>query len=83
MEPISEQTCSKFDFLEEFGFIVQFFCSGEFGVRNVKFEGVHTHHWKCQLAKIKELLIPPIWDCCGPTEGSFFTHGQIKKSSLF
>ena len=37
-----------------------------------------THHWKCQLAKNKELLIPPIWGCCGPTGGSFFTHRQIK-----
>ena len=37
-----------------------------------------THHWKCQLAKNKELLIPPIWGCCGPTRGSFFTHRQIK-----
>ena len=42
-----------------------------------------THHWKCQLAKNKELLIPPIWDCCGPTEGSFFTHGQIKNPAFF
>ena len=42
-----------------------------------------THHWKCQLAKKKELLIPPIWDCCGPTEGSFFTHGQIKNPAFF
>ena len=38
----------------------------------------YTHHWKCQLAKNKELLIPPIWGCCGPTRGSFFTHRQIK-----
>ena len=36
-----------------------------------------THHWKCQSAK-KELSIPPIWDCCGPTRDSFFTHRQIK-----
>ena len=43
----------------------------------------HTHYWKCQLAKNKELLIPPIWDCCGPTEGSFFTHGQIKNPAFF
>ena len=42
-----------------------------------------THLWKCQLAKNKELLIPPIWDCCGPTEGSFFTHGQIKHPAFF
>ena len=42
-----------------------------------------THLWKCQLAKNKELLIPPIWDCCGPTEGSFFTHGQIKNPAFF
>ena len=35
-----------------------------------------THHWKCQLAKKKELLIPPIWGCCGPTGGSIFTPGQ-------
>ena len=46
-------------------------------------EKAYTHHWKCQLAKIKELLIPPIWDCCGPTEGSFFTHGQIKNPAFF
>ena len=26
----------------------------------------------------KELLIPPIWGCCGPTRASFFTHSQIK-----
>ena len=26
----------------------------------------------------KELSIPPIWDCCGPTRDSFFTHRQIK-----
>ena len=38
----------------------------------------HTHLRKCQLAKNKELLIPPIWGCCGPTRGSFFTHRQIK-----
>ena len=44
---------------------------------------IATHHWKCQLAKNKELLIPPIWDCCGPTEGSFFTHGQIKNPAFF
>ena len=31
----------------------------------------------------KELLIPPIWDCFGPTEGSFFTHGQIKNPAFF
>jgi len=37
-----------------------------------------THHWKCQLAKKKELLIPPIWGFCGPTRGSFSTHRQIK-----
>ena len=43
----------------------------------------YTHHWKCQSAKKKELLIPPIWDCCGPTEGSFFTHGQIKNPAFF
>ena len=42
-----------------------------------------THHWKCQLAKNKELLIPPIWDCFGPTESSFFTHGQIKNPAFF
>ena len=24
----------------------------------------------------KELLIPPIWGCCGPTGGSIFTPGQ-------
>ena len=28
-------------------------------------------------------MIPPIWDCCGPTEGSFFTHGQIKNPAFF
>ena len=44
---------------------------------------LYTHHWKCQLAKNKELLIPLIWDCCGPTEGSFFTHGQIKNPAFF
>ena len=37
-----------------------------------------THYWKCKSAKKKELSIPPIWDCCGPTRGSFFTHRQIK-----
>ena len=26
----------------------------------------------------KELSIPPIWDCCGPTRVSFFTYRQIK-----
>ena len=26
---------------------------------------------------------PPIWDCCGPTEGSFFSHGQIKNPAFF
>ena len=26
----------------------------------------------------KELMIPPIWGCCGPTGGSFLTAGQIK-----
>ena len=26
----------------------------------------------------KGLSIPPIWGCCGPTRGSFFTHRQIK-----
>ena len=31
----------------------------------------------------KELSIPPIWDCCGPTGGSFFTHGQIKNPTFF
>ena len=36
----------------------------------------HTHHWKYQLAKKKELSIPPIWGCCGPTGGSIFTPGQ-------
>ena len=35
-----------------------------------------THHWKYQLAKKKELSIPPIWGCCGPTGGSIFTPGQ-------
>ena len=39
---------------------------------------VFTHHWKCQLAKKKELLIPPIWGCCGLTGNSYFTHEQIK-----
>ena len=37
-----------------------------------------THHWKCQLAKNKELSIPPICDCCVPTRDSFFTYRQIK-----
>ena len=49
----------------------------------VRYNYNSTHHWKCQLAKNKELLIPPIWDCCGPTEGSFFTHGQIKNPAFF
>ena len=35
-----------------------------------------THHWKYQLAKKKELSIPPIWGCCGPIGGSIFTPGQ-------
>ena len=35
-----------------------------------------THHWKYQLARKKELSIPPIWGCCGPTGGSIFTPGQ-------
>ena len=42
-----------------------------------------THHWKCQLAKKKELSIPPIWGCWGPTRNSFFTHGQIKHPPFF
>ena len=36
----------------------------------------HTHHWRYQLAKQKELSILPIWGCCGPTGGSIFTPGQ-------
>ena len=32
------------------------------------------------MAKKKELSIPPSWDCCGPTSGSFYTHRQIKHS---
>ena len=43
----------------------------------------YTHHWKCQLAKNKELSIPPIWGCWGPTRNSFFTHGQIKHPPFF
>ena len=42
-----------------------------------------THHWKCQLAKKKELLIPPIWGCCGPTGGSIFTPGQKNHPAFF
>ena len=42
-----------------------------------------THRWKCQLAKTKELSIPPIWGCWGPTRNSFFTHGQIKHPPFF
>ena len=42
-----------------------------------------THHWKCQLAKKKELSKPPIWDCLGTTRDSFFTHGQIKHPAFF
>ena len=30
----------------------------------------------------KELSIPPIWGCCGPTGGSFFTHGQLKNPAF-
>ena len=43
----------------------------------------YTHHWKCQLAKKKELLIPPIWGCCGPTGGSIFTPGQKNHPAFF
>ena len=43
----------------------------------------NTHHWKCQLAKKKELLIPPIWGCCGPTGGSIFTPGQKNHPAFF
>ena len=42
-----------------------------------------THHWKYQLAKLKELLILLILGCCGPTWSSFFTHGQIKNPAFF
>ena len=46
---------------------------------------------KCCLTKSSEapvgqknkLLIPPIWECCGHTRDSFFTHGQIKNPALF
>ena len=47
------------------------------------FRGPDTHHWKCQLAKNKELSIPPIWVCWGPTRNSFFTHRQIKHPPFF
>ena len=43
----------------------------------------YTHHCKCQFAKNKELSIPPIWGCWGPTRDSFFTHGQIKHPPFF
>ena len=46
---------------------------------------------KCCLTKSSEapvgqknkLLIPPIWECCGHTRDSFFTHGQIKNPAFF
>ena len=31
----------------------------------------------------KELWIPPIWGCWGPTGDSFFTHEQIKHPPFF
>ena len=31
----------------------------------------------------KELLIPPIWGCCGPTGGSIFTPGQKNHPAFF
>ena len=37
-----------------------------------------THYWKCKSAKKKRTFDPPIWNCCGPTTGSCFTHRQIK-----
>ena len=33
--------------------------------------------------KKKELWIPPIWGCWGPTGDSFFTHEQIKHPAFF
>ena len=33
--------------------------------------------------KKKELLIPPIWGCCGPTGGSIFTPGQKNHPAFF
>ena len=33
--------------------------------------------------KKKELWIPPIWGCWGPTGDSFFTHEQIKHPPFF
>ena len=52
-------------------------------IRTLLLHLLHTHHWKCQLAKNKELSIPPIWGCWGPTRNSFFTHGQIKHPPFF
>ena len=43
----------------------------------------YTHHWKRQSAKNKELSIPPIWGCCGPTGGSIFTPGQKNHPAFF
>ena len=54
----------------------------QFGFLNILMEYI-THHWKCQLAKKKELLIPHIWGCCGPTGGSIFTPRQIKNPAFF
>ena len=44
----------------------------------VKFVVVPTKYELCVGQKKKELSIPSIWDCCGSTRGSFFTHRQIK-----
>ena len=42
--------------------------------------GIFCNHTSLEasVGQKKELLIPPIWGCCGPTRASFFTHSQIK-----
>ena len=52
----------------------------------------HLHHFykrtshtslEVPVGQKKELLIPPIWGCCGPTGGSIFTPGQKNHPAFF
>ena len=50
--------------------------------RNSKIQLKHTS-LEVSVGQKKELLIPPIWGCCGPTGGSIFTPGQKNHPAFF
>ena len=49
---------------------------------HTKYVSIHTS-LEVLVGQKKELWIPPIWGCWGPTGDSFFTHEQIKHPPFF